>query len=50
MPVEIDMKVIGKMIKKKEKEYYNLVMVIKTKEIGKRIKKKEKEYFSLIWG
>ena len=39
----IDMKVIIKMIKKKEKEYYIGMMVIDMKVIIKMIKEKEKE-------
>ena len=37
----IDMKVIGKMIKEKEKIYYIGMMGIDMKVIGKMIKKKE---------
>ena len=39
----IDMKVILKMVKEKEKEYIILIMEIDMKVIGKMIKKKEKE-------
>ena len=39
----IDMKVIGKMIKEKEKEYFIIKMVINMKDIGKIIKRKGKE-------
>ena len=39
----IDMKVILKMVKEKEKEYSILTMVPDMKVIGKMIKKKEKE-------
>ena len=36
------MKVIGKMVKEKEKEYIIIIMVIDMKVIGKMIKEKEK--------
>ena len=38
------MKVIGKMIKEKEKEYFIGKMEINMKVIGKMVSKKEKEY------
>ena len=44
----IDMKVIGKMIDLKEKEFIIIIVVIDMKVIGKIIKEKEKEYFIII--
>ena len=41
--MEIYMKETGKIIKKKEKEYYISIMVIYMKATGKIIKLKEKE-------
>ena len=46
--LEIDMKVNGEMIKKKEKEYIIIIMVIYMKEIIEMVKKKEKEFIILI--
>ena len=43
----IDMKVIIKMIKEKEKEYIIIIMEIDMKVIIKMINKKEKEYITL---
>ena len=44
----IDMKVIGEIIKKKEKEYFIGMMVIDMKVIIKIIKEKEKEYIIIM--
>ena len=44
----IDMKVIGKMIKKKEKEYIIIRMEQDMKEIGKMVNQKEKEYIIIM--
>ena len=44
----IDMKEIGKMIKKKEEEYIFIKMVKDMKVNGKMIKKMEKEFIILI--
>ena len=41
--MEIDMRVIGKMIKRKEKEFFMLIMEIDMKVIIKMVKEKEKE-------
>ena len=46
--MEIDMKVIGKMIKGKEKEFIIIIMEIDMKVILKMIKEKEKEFIILI--
>ena len=42
------MKVIGKMILKRGKEYIIIIMVINMKVIGRMIKKKEMEYFIIL--
>ena len=44
----IGMKVNGKMIKKKEKEYIIIIMVIDMKVIIEMVKKKEKEFIIII--